>query len=554
MMPLTLPMLALLFLAAPATPTRDGQGTSGRRITPEEEAYDVQHYDLALKVDPQKETIEGVLTMRARVVAATPRIRMDLHPALDVERVVVGGETVKARRDEGALVIPSPRFESVGDEVLVAVSYGGKPRVAPRPPWDGGFTWEQTPSGAPWIATSCQAGGADLWWPCKDQPSDEADSFDLHVTVPRDLVVATNGRLVGVEDADRKGWRTHHWHVSTPINNYGIALNIAPYETISGEYESTAGDTFPVTYWVLPENVEKGRALFQEMLAHLRFFEETFGPYPFRADKFGVAETPHLGMEHQTIIAYGNHYRGNPWGAQRGFDFLLHHESAHEWWANLVTAKNWNDFWIHESLATYAQSLYVERLVGAEAYRAEIAAHRRTLANRAAVAPRDSRSTTEMYFGRSPDSPGGDIYFKGAVVLHTLRWLLGDETFFTVLRRWAYPDPALERATDGSACRFATTDELVEIAERVSGRELAWFFELYLRQPKLPRLVHALSGRELSLTWETPAGLPFPMPVPLVVDGETRRVEMPDGRATVALGRAQGWELDPLGWILVEAP
>jgi len=542
----------LLSLLPTGSALQDPTSTSGLPLPPEQAAFDVLHYDLALRVYPEKRSIDGALTMRARVVEPTEAILLDLDDRLDVGRVSSGDRRLRFDHDEGRIRVRSKElFAEPGAEFELVVEYGGKPRVATRPPWDGGFTWERTGDGSPWIATSCQGEGADLWWPCKDQPSDEPDAFDLHVTVPVPLVCASNGRLVSREDAG-KGWQTWNWHVSTPINNYGIALNIAPYATIEGELQSVAGETFPVTYWVLPENRAKGEALFEEILADLRFFEDVFGPYPFRIDKYGVAETPHLGMEHQSITAYGNGYQGNPWGKQQGFDFLLHHEMAHEWWANLVTARNWNDFWIHEGFGTYAQALYVERLHGLAEYHVEMAQHRRNILNRGAVAPRGSRATEEMYFSEEgSDSPGGDIYDKGSWILHTLRYLLGDETFFRVLRRMAYPDPALEKITDGGQCRFATTDELLAIAEEHSGRELDWFFELYLRQPALPELEHDVKGGELRLSWKTPQDLPFPMPVEVLVGGERTRVEMPEGWAAVEVGRAT-WELDPDDWVLRE--
>jgi aminopeptidase N len=328
------------------------------------------------------------------------------------------------------------------------------------------------------------------------------------------------------------------WHVSTPINTYGIALNIAPYETITRDYTSVAGDTFPVTYWVLPENVAKGKALFEDVLRQMAFFESVFGPYPFRADKYGLAETPHLGMEHQTIIAYGNEYRLDRWGEDRGYDELHLHEFAHEWWANLVTARNWNDFWIHEGFASYAQALYAEHVGGRRAYLAEMGEQSHH-ANLAPIAPREPRSTAEMYFGDRAGSPGGDIYAKGAWVLHTLRWVMGDEPFFRFLRRMAYPDPALEAATDGRACRFATTDELVRIAEETSGLELAWFFEAYVRRSALPELATRVKGGRLVLAWEGAEREPFPMPVPVRLGERTVRVECPAGKGSLDLGREE---------------
>ena len=522
------------------------QQTSGRPIPPEQAAYDVKHYDLALRVDPAERHIEGELTLRAEVLEPTETVILDLDEAFDVHRVTAGETQLAFKHAEGEIHVRSPNlFQERGSEFVLAVAYGGEPREAPRPPWQGGFTWAKTASGAPWVATSCQSDGADLWWPCKDQPNDEPDQMDLHIEVPAGLVAASNGRLLTVEEKD--GWSTYHWHVSTPINAYGVALNIAPYETIESEYQSVAGERFPVIYWVLPENLEKGKELFQDILAQMRFNEEIFGPYPFRIDKYGVAETPHLGMEHQSIIAYGNEYKGNPWGKQRGFDFLHHHEFSHEWWANLVTAENWNDFWIHEGFATYAQALYSERLQGREGYHDEMRHNRGSLVNKSALAPREPKSTQEMYFGNQ----GSDIYFKGSWVLHTLRYLVGDEAFFPALRRMAYPDAALEKITDGGQCRFATTDEIQAIAEKETGVELDWFFEVYCRHPALPRLVEEYRAGELHLRWEVPGDLPFPMPVEVELDGERVRLEVPAGGASLATTAASR-RVDPDQWLLKE--
>ena len=528
--------------------------TSGGPLASEQAAFDVLHYDLKLRVDPKQKTIEGALTMRARMLERVREIRLDLHDDLDVKAVHAGGRKLNARHTAGQIWIDaSSLVEAEGQEFELVVEYGGTPLVAVRPPWTGGFTWAVTADESPWIATSCQGEGADLWWPCKDHPSDEPQTMDMHFTVPDPLVVASNGKLLLVEQSEI-GWSTYHWHVSTPINTYGVAFNAAPYKTISADYESTSGDVFPITYWVLPENFEKGKELFPQFARHLRFFEETFGPYPFRADKYGVVETPHLGMEHQTIIAYGNQYKGNPWGKQWGFDNLHHHELAHEWWGNLVTVRDWKDFWIHEGFGTYCQSLYTERLHGEEAYLHEIHNMRRLL-NRAAVAPRESRSTRQMYFSKNTNGPDSDIYFKGAFVLHSLRWVMGDEPFFEALRRMAYPDPQLEQVSSGEQCRHVDTEEFRAIAERAGGAELDWFFELYLRQPHLPELESEVRDGVLHLAWKTPDELPFPMPVPVRIGSEVVRVEMPGGRATVELGgaKADEVEVDPKGWVLRKA-
>ncbi len=531
---------------APQDPLLD----SGLPITPEQACYDVLHYDLTLRVDPGKRSISGACTMRARVLATSESIQIDLDGRLQVGSVTLGDEPVPFEREEGRIRVRGvPALAETGSEFALTTTYSGIPREAPNPPWDGGFTWSETEAGKPWIATSCQGEGADLWWPCKDQPDDEPDEMDIRVSVPKPLICASNGRLV--ETTEEKGWLTYHWRVSTPINCYSVALNIAPYKVIEGEQKSVTGERFPIVYYVLPENYEKGKKLFEEIGADLAFFEDVFGPYPFRADKCGVAETPHLGMEHQTITAYGNDYSGNSWGADQGFDFLLHHEMAHEYWGLLVTARNWNDFWIHEGFGTYAQALYAERLKGKDAYHQVMGEQRRGIRNRGAVAPREPRSSQEMYFtSKWKESPSGDIYNKGSWILHTLRFLVGDEAFFRFLRRSAYPDAELEKVTDGRQCRYATTDELLAIAERETGRELDWFWELYLRQPELPKLASEIRRGQLDLAWETPNGMPFPMPVEVEIGGKIQRVEMTDGKAVVALRGEKKPVPDPQSWIL----
>jgi aminopeptidase N len=553
-------MLPLLLIAL-AQKADGPELTSGRPIPPEEACYDVTYYQLNVRVEPDQRSITGLVELGAKLLSPTDSVVLDLDDRLEVNGVwwVTGPstESLEFEHKRGEIrVATGDRLKGPGDQFRLRVRWSGMPREAPRPPWDGGFVWSKTKSGAPWIATCNQMQGADLWWPCKDQPDDEADAALITVSVPAPLVVASNGHLASVQEnwdclsseGARKGWRTFVWQVTTPINTYGIALNIAPYETITRDYTSVAGDTFPVTYWVLPENLEKGKVLFEDILRQMAFFESVFGPYPFRADKYGVAETPHLGMEHQSIIAYGNNYKLDRWGEDRGYDELHLHEFAHEWWANLVTCANWNDFWIHESFASYAQALYAEHVGGEKAYFTEMR-EQKSFRNQAAIAPREKRSTAEMYFGDRPGSPGGDIYYKGSWVLHTLRWLLGDEKFFPALRRMAYPDPALEKTTDGSACRFATTEEIRALAEKSSGMDLAWFFEVYLRQPKLPELASRVENGALLLEWTSPTGQPFPMPVEVELGGEFVRVPCPAGTGRLELG-GRAYQVDPRARVL----
>lgn len=549
--------LLVLLLCPAATRAQRELGTrptdSGGPLMPEQAAYDVTFYDLALRVNPREQSISGALAARARIVHPTEWFVLDLDTPLTVTAAsLVGGAGAAAaplrfERRGGKIWIAFEATRQPGETVEVRVEYQGKPRVAPRPPWVGGFVWAKTPSGADWVSTAVQMDGADVWWPCKDHPSDEPDAMALHVTVPSGLVVAANGKPAGVVK-NQDGTSTSNWHVSTPINNYGVALNIAPYRTIEGTYRSVTGESVPATFWVLPENYEKGKQLFVELFEMLAFLEKHLGPYPFRADKIGVAETSHLGMEHQTIIAYGNEFKPST----DGFDWLLFHELGHEWWANLVTASDWRDFWIHEGTQSYMDALYHGEKGGAAAYHRHIASLRARINNRQAVAPRESRTTTQVYFV-APDyvNSDGDVYNKGAVVLHTLRYLVGDEAFFTALRRMAYPTPALERVKDGRQCRFVTTEDFRRAAEEASGMKLDWFFEVYMRQPELPRLVSEVKDDTLTLRWDAPGGAPFPMPVTLKLGERTQRLDVSAAPVSVPL-RGQRPVIDPENWLLMK--
>ncbi|MBA4120923.1 MAG: M1 family metallopeptidase [Acidobacteria bacterium] len=526
---------------------------SGGVLMPEQAAYDVKSYDLAVRVNPQEQSIKGVLTAKALIVKPIDKFVLDLDMPFTVESVALvsplkdkGDIPLKFERREGKIWISLPTMEKAGKTIDVRMAYGGKPRVAPRPPWVGGFVWSKTADGSPWFATAVQNDGADLWFPVKDHPSDKPETTTLHFTVPEPLVAASNGKLQSVvKNAD--GTRTYNWFVSQPISNYCIALNVAPYKLVEDKVKSVSGEMIPIQFYVLPEHFEKAQSLIDLTKKYNAFFEEYLGPYPFRADKIGIAETPHLGMEHQSITAYGNEFKYN----EDGDDWLIFHEFGHEWWANLVTGKDWNDFWIHEGFESFMDTFYIEKTKGKEAYFKAMAARQKNFKNVKPVAPREPRTTTEMYM-LPPDytKSDGDIYGKGAMILNTLRFYLGDEAFFKSLRRMAYPTPEMEKITNGKQTRLVTTDEFLKIAEQQSGKKLDWFFELYLRQPALPKLVSEAKGNQLTLRWETPNNLSFPMPVEISIGGKSRRVEMTNGKATVQLPQDVKYEIDPNGWLL----
>ena len=547
---------AFLFFGSPVYGQRDlgaRPTESGGVLMPEQAAYDVKSYDLNLRVNPEEQSIKGVLTAKAQIVNPIDKFVLDLDTPLTVESVALvfplkdkADVPLKFERRENKIWIAFPKTKNVGETIDVRIAYNGKPRVAPRPPWVGGFVWLKTADGQPWFATAVQMDGADLWFPVKDHPSDKPETVSLHFTVPQPLVAAANGKLQSViKNTD--GTQTFNWFVSNPISNYCIALNVAPYKLIEDKMQSVAGDTIPIHFYVLPENADKGQLLINEVKKYVRFFEQYLGPYPFRADKLGIAETPHLGMEHQTITAYGNKFNFDP----DGFDWLMFHELGHEWWANLVTAKDWNDFWIHEGFQSFMDAFYAEKRRGREQFVKSLPARIKNLKNVKPIAPREARTTTEMYM-LPPDytRSDNDIYGKGALVLNSLRFLIGDEAFFKSLRKMAYPDPKMEKVTNGKQTRLVTTDEFIKIVERESGKKLDWFFELYVRQPDLPKLIAETKNNQLVLRWETPNNMPFAMPVEVKIGGTTKRYEMPNGTASISLQQDAQYTIDPNGWLL----
>jgi len=516
-----------------------GSQDSGGPLTPEWAAYDIKFYNINLNINPDKQTIIGWVGVTVEAVTNMKEFVLDLDDRYRITKIVWDSPTeykeLSFKHENGKIKIQLPEEVTKGNSFTVKVYYNGKPRVAENPPWDDGFIWSKTKSSEHWIGVTCQGGGADTWWPCKDHPSDEPDSVLLNWTVPRNLTCASNGRLRYILD-NKEGTKTFSWFVSTPINNYGISIHIAPYDTIQYKYTSVTEEEIPVTIWVLPENMEKAREHCPEFLVHLRWYEELLGPYPFRADKYGVAETPYLGMEHQTIIANGYGYRDD----QFGFDWLHHHELGHEWWGNMVTANDWSDFWIHEAVCGYMQTLYIEDKLPDRSPSAFMM-NWKLWKNEQPIALRKEMTSDEAYTN--------DMYSKGSYVLHTLRYYLGDEVFRMVLRRWAYPSPKMEEIKDGRQCRFATTDEFLEIAEKVSGRELEWFWEVYFRQASLPVLKAKIENGFLYLEWKIENDLPFSVPVEVKLADEIIKVELREGAGSIKIPDGVEPVIDPDKWI-----
>lgn len=519
-----------------------GSQDSGGKLLPEQSCYDVTHYDLNLQIDPATKSIGGTVTISATSLNSFKKMIVDLDTTFtisNIELIAPGSNSISFNHNNGKIFIEFDSEIETNEKIVLAITYNGQPRIAKNPPWDDGFLWSKTKDDIDWITLTCQGGGADIWIPCKDHPSDEPNSVSLHITAPKDLVCIGSGRFISSVN-NTNGTKTWNWFVSTPINNYNIMFYLGPYKPIEYDYTSITGEKIPFTVWVLPESYEKAKLHSVQFLQHMKVNEELCGPYPFRADKYSVVETPHLGMEHQTAIAYGYGWKDDP---NFTIDWLHHHEFSHEWFGNLVTVKDWSDFWIHEGIGLYLQPLYLEKVYGKKEYIGYLRKYKR-IQNKKPVAPRAELTSSEAYTG--------DIYNKGAWIVHTLRYYVGDDAFFKILRRWAYPTEEMEHITDGRQCRNADTDEIMKIAEKYSGKELDWFFEVYLRNAPLPKLHYKVEGNKLSLWWETVNNLPFYLPVEVKSGDNITRVEMYNGKGEITINRNQDFKIDPEEWILME--
>jgi aminopeptidase N len=538
---------SLLAACASQPALTDYSANSGAARQADQLALDFEKADLQLRVEPDSRSIRGDALLTFGTRAPVGRIDLDLDRNLPIDAIEVDGHALPTtgwRNPDGRLTIDLPQRLEPGRQVAIRVRYHGTPHLAKKAPWDGGFVWAKTPDGQPWVASAVEGEGCDLFWPCIDHPTGKPKLVDEHITVPAPLVAAGNGVAMGMEEAN--GWRTWHWRTKNP-STYGISINVGPYKVLEGSYASRYGNTIPLRMWYLPQHEAGARELFGEFAPMLDFFETTIGPYPFGDEKMGVVETPHKGMEHQTINAYGNGYAKTAYG----YDDLLQHEFAHEWFGNQLTNADWDDMWLHEGLGTYMQPLYMQSLRGDQEYFAALMALRARIQNKAPIVSGKHRREEDVY-AVERGGPGQDIYNKGALVMHTLRGLVGDDAFFRTVREVVYgsPDPR----PGNFAPRYGTTPEFIATASRVSGRDLGWFFQAYLYQAALPELVATRSGDSLQLAWKTANNTPFPMPVEVRVGQRVVTVPMTDGRGSVALGGAAAWTLDPHSKILRREP
>lgn len=535
-------LLLILFLLFPAVIC----GSDGP-LSPEKAAYDVNYYDLDLAIDPATKTIKGSLLCRVKILNPIDTLVLDLDNPLTVDSVLFKKENAGFTNEffariDGKINIAIPIQVTPDDIISVKIYYNGAPRIAPRPPWDVGFVWETTPSGKPWLGVACEDEGADIWWPCKDHPTDEPDSMSLSFTVPNPLTCVSNGRFLGSTD-NGDSTSTFNWFISTPINNYNVTFYAAEYSVIEDTYNSVSGNTIPFYFWVLPEDYDKALNYMDVFLTEFNFLESICGPFPFSTEKHGWAHAPYWGMEHQTIIAYGHDFTLNSWG----MDYIHYHELAHEWWGNFITAKDWSDVWIHEGLATYMEALYVEHLSGIEEYLSFMKSRRTNDNHNYPLAPIESVTAAESFEKLDP-------YYRGASVMHTLRYHLGDNAFFNLLKRWAYPDSTDFDNSKGRQCRILSTDDMKNLAEEITGRELDPFWEVFFRERSYPKLIVDRKAEEATFTWKPESKVLLDVNIPIRVNGNDEVVEITDGTGSAAISIGDNLVIDPDQWLLMAKP
>jgi aminopeptidase N len=463
------------------------QDTLRGSITPERAWWDLTCYQLNIKVDLADTSFTGSNLIGYRVIEPNKLMQIDLQPPMKIFRISQKGKDLKFERDGNAWFVTLEADQNIGETEYILVEFGGIPKRSKRPPWDGGVTWSTDLDGHPFIATANQGDGASLWWPCKDHPYDEPDSMQISITVPEPLMNVSNGRLRKLEHHP-DGTNTSHWFVSNPINNYGVNINIGNYSHFGDVYVGEKGN-LDCDYWVLKYNEEKAKEHFKEVHRMLKAFEHWFGPYPFYEDGYKLVEVPYSGMEHQSSVTYGNGFKngyrgrdvsGSGYGMK--FDFIIIHESGHEWFANSIT--NWDaaDMWIHESFTAYSENLFVDYFWGKPASAAYCRGTRLNISN--------VRPIVGIYDVNYSGS--GDMYAKGANMLHTLRQIVdNDEQWRQILR-------GLNREFYHQT---VSSNQIEEYISEQTGLDLKPFFDQYIRDTRIPIFEYGMVDGKLQYRW-----------------------------------------------------
>lgn len=451
-------------------------------------SYDINYYHLNVKLDIENKFISGSNLFKFTAVNDIKTLQFDLFDHLVIEKVVYKGSNLPFKREFNAVFVDFPSTIKKGNSDEFTVFYSGNTIVAKRAPWDGGFSYAKDKQGKPWVAVSCQGFGASSWWPNKDHQSDEVDSMMISVSVPKGLMNVSNGRLRSTENTD-PNYSKYNWFVSYPINNYNVTLNIADYAYFNDSYAGENGD-LTLDYYVLKENLEKAQKQFNANVKPMfKSFEHWFGPYPFYRDGFKLVETPYLGMEHQSAVAYGNKYLNGYLGRDlsgtglgMGWDYIIIHETGHEWFGNNITTKDIADMWVHEGFTQYSEALFVESRDGKEAGAKYIKGLRKNINNdRPVIGPKGVNQ-----------EGSGDMYPKGANLIHMTRTIIDDD------KKWR---EILRGMNSEFGLKTCTSKDIVDYISQKSGIEFKSIYSQYLRSIYIPILEYKTQGKQTRYRW-----------------------------------------------------
>ncbi len=486
------------------------QDTLRGSITPERIWWDLKYYHLDIQVFPETKSIKGKNLVKYTVLKSDSVLQIDLQAPLKITNVVQENDTLEVISEGNAHFIQLKK-EQIKDSInSLVVYYEGIPQEAKRAPWDGGFSWKKDENDNHFIATSCQGLGASVWWPNKDHMYDEVESMDISVRVPSNLMNISNGKLLDIEQ-HTDSTTTYHWGVKNPINNYGVNVNIGDYTHFSEKYDGEAG-VLDMDYYVLKDNLEKAKKQFKDVPKMMKAFEHWFGKYPFYKDGFKLVEVPYLGMEHQSSVTYGNKYAngylgrdlsGTGWGLK--FDFIIIHESGHEWFANNITYKDMADMWIHESFTNYSESLFLDYYYGKKAASEYVVGLRKSIRNDKPIIGKYNVN----------NSGSGDMYNKGGNMLHTIRQIINDD------EKWRQ---VLRGLNKEFYHKTVTTKEIENYMSEKSGVDLSKIFDQYLRDTRIPEFAYAIRGNKLEYKWNN-AVEGFNMPIKVTINGKAKTLK-----------------------------
>ena len=487
------------------------QDTLRGSITPERVWWDLLHYNLDFKVSPSSKSIEGSNLIRYKVLNQNQLMQIDLQPPMEITAVIENNKELNYKREGNVYYIQLKKNQQIGTINEITIHFKGAPKISNNPPWDDGFTWEKDNNGTDFIATSCQGGGSSIWWPSKDHMYDEPDQgIELSITAPKHLISVANGRLIQTKENSNKTI-TSSWKVVHPINNYGVNINIGDYVHFTEKYKGKKG-VLDCDYYVLSYNLEKAKKQFKEVSRTLEAFEHWFGPYPFYEDSYKLVEVPYLGMEHQSSVTYGNGYQngykgidlsGTGWGLK--FDFIIVHESGHEWFANNITNIDIADMWIHESFTAYSENLFLDYHFGTEASNAYVTGTRKKILN-------DKPIIGNYDVNNSGSS---DMYYKGANMLHTLRQIIDND------EKWR---SILVGLNKDFYHQTVTTKQIENYIDKFFKIDLKPFFDQYLRTIKIPTLEYKLEHNNVFYRWSNIED-GFSIPVKLLINSNSEWIK-----------------------------